>query len=401
MKKVFLFLVLFLIPCSVLGMSIEENYFKDGLSKPEDVYITSEVYIGDNMNLWLMHSESISKIIKDYNEIGHQEFEKKYDLNLLDFYVQIDWKIDDGEYHYNNDWDNRDYKSIEDIYYMIYSPEQLLDLDDNSIIKKICFGESGYIEEENDAGFLKDILIDKYMSDDTYYGYDFENHTLSFKVRYGIEYKTNQMEEINHVYSKWTDEIKFGKDSNQKELYEVISIDAPILSEISYIRENLWKVYFNIPNSVYDAIRYYSIEKNIDLPISVLLESKINDDIWKEQITFDASSLYNGYKFLEMNATSDDNVYLRAKFIIDNEKLENSGWSNIISNEKKEKVIEQNDDTANITTININDNQSTCLFNNDLCCTKYYNISLCIWIIIGAVILLILLIMMKNKKTKE
>ena len=80
----------------------------------------------------------------------------------------------------------------------------------------------------------------------------------------------------------------------------------------------------------------------------------------------------------------------------------------VLLNEKEEVKIEEKPEITIVSKEEVETKENDCIFGLELCCQKYYGISLCLWVIMGLAFLLIVITAIRtiidkhdDKKYKE
>ena len=269
-----------------------EEYFPDGkIKKPTDIYYqlddTSEKNV-QQIYLWVTTPEAIERFYYECGIINVLNgWESEFDC-VVDFTkIQIDCRIDDGDWLYRNSWDIDEYQ-MNLPYNMVL----------NSVVHYGYFVEGTYRIESpiintsdstEKCGFLEPIIVN-----DGQGGFlDLENHTISFRIRYVIKYHSYEKKEdieYSFLYSDWSDEIKIGKEGNQEqnkkpEVVETprISDLDPVVNEYSGELTGKWIIDTCFTDGNNKAQMYYSVYDFDFEPFTAVVRYRVkNNDDWGE-----------------------------------------------------------------------------------------------------------------------
>ena len=160
----------------------------------------------------------------------------------------------------------------------------------------------------------------------------------------------------NYDYSEWTQDQAIST-------FEIDQLPTPIIKNLNLEDEQLYQIdnELEINNYLKDYLKYYNQE------IIYILQYRINDETWlEEKLPSD----------LNLN---DIKLEIRLKYKVgDNE----SKLSNTLTYENH-PVVEQ------------------CLFDSELCCTKIMNVSICLWLLILFLVVVISLIIIENVNRRK
>lgn len=361
MKKVLIF---FLVTVMMLGFftqtamaadaipKFSEKFFPSGkVDVPEDIYY--EINKDDsgrteNVYIWLTQPEDVINMFDEWNYLGRDEFEKKYDCTIERHYLQIDCKVDDGEWHYMPEWDLGEYPQ-ENQPYDLAIRQQIVASEDKKTYREGCaLIDPWYAQDDENAGYLKPIV---YSKDDRWY-LDLNNHSLTLRLRYFIlctnwNMTDAEMEDnggTNEVVflSDWSEEIVIGKNATQKELVYPEAIEAPVISELTFVEsvevenvnaDTMWKLYVDYPQSVEEAAKYYSVEMDAFEPLCAVMQYRVQKDgewgEWKDTDWGNPTWIYSGWKnFVTEEVSKDDTIEFRAYLRNNAEEGKDSPYTN-------------------------------------------------------------------------
>jgi hypothetical protein len=251
----------------------ETEYLKNGkLQKPGQPHISfyytydwSDTDIQyDQMTIWMWPADDLLKLSKffqtaewPYSDLG---------LDSFDVGVQVDFRINDGPWQYNADWDKPGYKNpssdnfnfIVDCGYYAVEKIQYMSLNSGQLPGFM----KGKVSEVTDEG-------GKYMG---YYLQGFSadpDLTFTYRYRYYVDYTPEDGSE-KRAFSEWSDTGSFSKTGqNDHEVSDPTSLGAPVISLGEAVEEYTYdpdtyeitgsagyanpRVYVEYPMSVYEA----------------------------------------------------------------------------------------------------------------------------------------------------
>lgn len=245
--------------------------------------------------------------------------------------AQVDWKLDDGDWHYSTKWDTADWISEED--------------------SNGGYPSNGYLSQEvTDSVTVFDLRYEEerakisgaYTEGATEEDYrlDLNNHTFSFRVRFLVSYWDG--EESQLILSPWSETLTIGKTAEQA--VKPTTLEAPTISNpvIGQNNDGSPKITFTAvtPQQVLDASSYILANDNQELAAEH--EININNTGWQEahagawwlsSETRDVSvpTTYDDGKVVEVNSA---HIQLRMRYTYDGGDTVSamqSPWSNIIT----------------------------------------------------------------------
>ena len=281
-----------------------------------------------------------------YNEDTYECSSDYGEYYLYDAVVQIDWKLDDGDWQYTAEWDEYAWECAEYEYFngahvgwtYVASPSAY----SNSTL------EQALIDQE--------CLIETTDGSSTYYRFDEANHSISFRARYFFMFESDTGSANVNVLSDWSEVAVYGRGSVQENSIPM-TLSAPTLANLeiydTYTYYMVPMVQFDVyPGSdILDALMWYE-EYDTELEssdISLVLEASLDPNFGPEAVVIDrdvsqysAIERKNNWDMMFYDLwwdlpTSDqeafvwngETVYLRAKWV--NEREISGQWSEIES----------------------------------------------------------------------
>lgn len=397
---------------------ISDDFLTDGiLLPPVENYMKVYEFNGMSHQVareYTTQSEDIMKMIGEWENLGEEAFLNKYGFKPSGITVQHDCKLDEGEWHYEPSWDEGvyDYSVLPD--YMCLYP--ITPAFDNRKILTSGYNIDLYYMEDDGSnwGFFSDVVVWKDTDSGNFRALDLENHTLYFRSRYYVDFYTYDAEgtETEHrMFSDWCPETSVGKNGTQEEYKNPVKLEAPIISNMELYgigESNLyWNVFWEIPESVYSAVKYFWIIADYFEPVTVEGQYRINGGEWIEVTVANAGDVYGGNRgFYSEGTKENDTVEFRARFYCNEDESKTSDWSDIVTNKAADTVSY---DTAPADTQNTGDElqsepsvKTKCKVCG-ICPVQPLGICLFIWIavILIAVIITAVIVSKNNKKNKK
>ncbi len=193
--------------------------------------------------------------------------------------AQIDWKLNDGDWHYTPDWDtlSGDYSYDSGIYDQTgYLAEETTD---EVTIFDLRNSSDGHTQLQT---MLGDAMICGSDEDGEDNRLDLENNTFYFRVRLMVDYWDSQSGETCFILSPWSEVLTYGKGAAV--LQKPSSLEKPTISN-PYVGKNndgSPNITFTVitPKQVQDANNY--IQANDAGSIEAQHQVNINNTGWTE-----------------------------------------------------------------------------------------------------------------------
>lgn len=331
----------FLLPAFAADIAPEFSgkFFPNGkIGTITDVYYqmmkddNGDVY---SIYMWLTQPEDIIAMFTEQLNVNDEEaWKNTYKSNIDECRIQLDCKVDDGDWHYCAEWDVGEYPQPDQPYDLAL--RQSVPVEDGSKTFKASTAvlDAGYAGDDG-AGYLKPIV--KTTGDNL--AFDLENHSLTLRARYILKYYND--EDASFLLSDWSDEVKIGKDGTQATFEKPEKLEPMTLSQLTFVDSyetedgtvmSNWKVFVDYPQSNGDAQKYYVIEEDAFEPLCASIEYRVLKDgewgDWQSSYWANPTDLISGWKsFTAEGIDKNDTLEFRA-FIennVDSEK--NSPYS--------------------------------------------------------------------------
>ncbi len=294
----------------------------------------------DALYLVRMADMSVLELSAEFDS-DSDAFREKYGLYDFTLVMQFDTSLDGTDnWNYTPEWDTSYYApgSSSEAAGIFWVGSELME-QQNIFDLYECWGGSDNYSK------LKNAIIEGDASDgfENYY-FDYENHSLSVRVRYYMEWQTwdgETVDDIQSKFSEWSEVGVFGKGGNAITPAEPTAYEAPVISDLQFLvptegdySEVCTLTYFQeTPKQVWDAGVYYIMTENgyfdgLETQIS------INGREWQEYHTPNSWGdwcLWNGARtaYVEEPALAlDQYVQLRVRFT---GSAGVSPWSNVLA----------------------------------------------------------------------
>ena len=311
MKKVLSFLVaitmllgVFATTASALDVApkFTEHFFPEGKAgAPTEIYY--QIKTNDNgqancIYMWLTQPDDVMALFGEMETVNdYTAFCETYGMTSLDSKIQLDCKVDDGEWHYMPEWDKNEYPQEDQPYDLALRQYIRPHEDSQSYCEGSPIMDAWYTSDEG-AGYLAPIVVSN--DGDPYF--DLENHSITLRARYLFEYQNNALSDEDYeangdscasfICSDWSEEITLGKDATQVEPVKPESIEPIVLSDLTFesaeygeegYAYSTWKVFADFPKQVGDAQRYYVVKEDGFEPLNAVIEYRVQKDgVWGE-----------------------------------------------------------------------------------------------------------------------
>ncbi len=293
----------------------------------------------DSLDILAVFDKSVIDFASEY-DTDSDAFLAKYGLYTFEIGVQFDSSLDGtNAWNHTEEWDS---------YYGGPGTENAAaycsirsDMFENITL----FDLYAKISYEDNFGDIEDAIIRRDVPDGdntfTNYYFDYENHSLSVRMRYYMYWETYDGETIGDGQSKvseWSDIAVFGKDGNHVTPDEPTGYEAPIISDLKYVpptgESEIGSLTYiqSTPEQVWNAGIYYEMTGNGDFE-SLETQISLDGGDWVEYTTVDAWGdwcLLNGARtayYEEPRIEADSHIKLRVRFIGTHGQSE---WSNVL-----------------------------------------------------------------------
>lgn len=322
-------MVLSMIPMNASASSIPTSFKVPGSLTASETsqfeYCTSVFFSVDSELLKFIDPEQT-----DHEALG---------IDSVSHTAQIDWKLNDGAWHYTPDWDtlSEDYGVDSGIYahtgYLSGETTQEVSILD------LRNGNEGTTELQK---MLGNAVIKGAAEDGSDNRIDLKNNTLYFRVRLFVSYYDGAAGSNGYILSPWSEVLAYGK--NGVSLSKPTYLEKPTISNptVEKYQDGSPKIRFSAitPKQVQDANNYI-MSKNAT-SIAVEHQMNINNTGWVdagagvwwlsgESRTVDVPVTYDNGKVVEIDKAY---IQLRMRYIYDGGTdvgpLQ-SEWSNTVS----------------------------------------------------------------------
>ena len=254
-----LLLALAVIAASALTFSASAAIKLDQLETPTGIrYKVYDDGYCERVNVSCVFSDRFTNLTL-YSE---EERKEKYEMERIDPYLQLDYRIDGGDWQYSSLWDSN-----------VGVPRFCQALLAGDCVRTIELFYLNSIENRELAGSLCKRDSKKTADGSDRYVFDFENHALYFRVRLAMNYYVGKESRI--ITSEWSEvvtvrrDVDFGKAPT--ELEKPILRDAQVKydqdTEMPYLA-----VRFDTPESIKTAEAWLTTQKQSQLAADALLK---------------------------------------------------------------------------------------------------------------------------------
>ncbi|MBO5360916.1 MAG: hypothetical protein J6B25_08770 [Clostridia bacterium] len=270
MKRALSFLLLiFLLAVSVLPAGAV-----DELTKVEAPYgIVYRVYndtVAERVSISCLFTDSCAEI----SGMSNEKTMKKYGISDVNTYVQIDYRIDGGNWQFDDSWDTTPMASGYGGPIPKGDTVRTFDL--------------LYLTNESTRKALGDIVR---TNDKGQYVFDLENHTLEFRMRVSMLYIRNNAEMV--MTSDWTDTVKVERDVDFGKAPAELEAPKAYNPRVEYLEDEMPYLAFDIktPESIKEAEAWLSTQ----MPTYIQLQVDIDkgDGSWEAADLSATSSHYS------------------------------------------------------------------------------------------------------------
>lgn len=342
-----------LLAISSIGvLASEVEPLPSSLSAPSDIVL----YDYGSYNTSLVVKVKTPQSVLDVYEKGHTNrttssngygYVSDYgNYFLYESAIQIDWKIDDGDWQYTSEWDTSYY--ISSYMYDSFSGERVIE---TGLGSSSSYYHSGIAEKLNELGCLTTTTD----GSSTYYRMDIENHKVTARARYYFSfYDENYNKTI--ILSDWSDTAVYG-DGSTPTSSAPMSLSAPELRNLEIYRTDSYEGYpearfdLYVSGDIEDALMWVEQydadldDSEIYMQVETSLDPNFGQGATVHKRTFYESSILSrkiAYDYLfydlwydlptsdqEAFAWNGETVYVRARLV--NERRIGGEWSEIYS----------------------------------------------------------------------
>jgi len=428
MKKILAILLTAVMLLSILAQTamaadvapkFSEKFFPSGKANvPTDIYYQigkDDSGRAENVYVWLTQPDDVVGMFAEWNYLGRDEFEKTYGCTIEKCFLQIDCKVDGGDWHYVSDWDKDEYPQANQPYDLMIRQKIVASEEQKTYREGCALIDPYYGQDDENAGYLKSVI---YSKGDKWY-LDLDNHSLTLRMRYFILYTNWSSNEDSMLLSDWSEEITIGQNATQKELVYPKEIEAPVISELTFVEsvergdgnsDSTWKVYVDFPKSNGDAQKYYSIKMDAWDPLCAVMQYRVQTDgewgEWKDTDWGNPQWLFSGWKdFVTEEVSKNDTVEFRAYLKNSAEEGKDSPYTNsLFCNAGDARTEEPGQNDTNAPGGSLNDNtppeKSKCKVCG-ICPFQPLGICLFIWLAIILIVVVVVIILISKCKKKN
>ncbi len=354
----FMTLTMLLTMSGVSILAVEAESLPAILDAPNVILYDDGYY---NMNL-VVKAET-PKSVMDFYEKAYTNAYYENDKHYSDYGewtggylsgIQVDWKIDDGEWRYTANWD----ASLSNSGYYTYHQFEGYQITRVNIGTVTSYYDTGIATELKTLGYLTETTD----GSSTYYRLDTENHMVTVRARY-IMQLTDQNYNTTTILSDWSETASYG-NGNQTVTTAPSNLSAPTLANLKIddinayngspattfdvypaadvVSAMMWSEQYNsaLENSDVKLIVETSTDRNFGVGATIVQETIYENSSLKRQIDYD-SMFYDLWYALpgsdrEAFCWNGETIYVRAKWVnsrtvSDSTSSIESPYSNVLS----------------------------------------------------------------------
>ncbi|MDW5299311.1 MAG: S-layer homology domain-containing protein [Sedimentibacter sp.] len=333
-RKILSIILTFIMVLALIPLNASASEMPTSWKAPGSLIVSETSQFEHCTSLFFSVDPELLKFV-DYEQTDHDAL----GINSVSYTAQIDWKLNDGNWHYTTDWD-----TISEYYEFdsgIYAETGYLtgETTNEVSILDLRNGDEGDTPIQK---MLGNALIRGTLDDGSDNRLDLANNTIYFRVRLYVEYYIEDSEEEGFILSPWSEVLAYGK--NGVLLEKPTYLEKPTISNLAVEKypDGSPKIRFTAitPKQVQDANNY--IQANDATSITVEHLININNTGWidaeagvwwlsGESRTVDVPVTYDNGKVVEIDKAY---VQLRMRYTYDggaNVGPLQSEWSNIVS----------------------------------------------------------------------
>ena len=347
----------------------------------------------DSLYVYHKTSPGIYSLILEQNSDGNK-FNAKYGVSGFEARIQYDVAFNGGKWQYKMSWDNNEGD------FGIYNKAKSEPFDEKPM-EEFTLYESYYeplMENMSDVpGFI-------YKDSEGNTRFNLNDNTMAIRCRYIISWEDKEYTR-HYLTGPWSETGMIGKDAEKFELPEFDGVlPPPVLTSMRFSDNDVDFFLENDPKIT--NLMLLSFFDNKDRLDSIEGEVRINGGEWRSTYIANAGWFYDGRRVTNVEGLFDgDNLDLRIRyryFFNDEEKY--TEWASNVSGEAGAVSDEENVQDGNSSNGSVSSKSKAankCLFGFALCCMAWNGISICIWIIVAVILLIVLWIAVKSLFSKN
>ncbi len=349
-KRIFSLLLCLLMAislCSGMTAATENDISKFELPKPAaPVYMkydaADRTATEGNDALYVVRQSDMSVVTLSAEESSDRDaFLEKYGLYDFMILMQYDTSLDGADnWNYTPEWDT-DYAAM-----TAYEANSIAWISGDLMETETLFDLYSKEPDNDNYSNMADAMIHRPVDDEngyTFHNYyfDHENHSLSVRCRYYMQWEVNTGEDTERYtkVSEWSDAAVFGKGGNTVIPEEPTGYAAPIISDLKYVQPMEGSEHGSLtyvlttPQSVWDAAIYYELTDSGSF-YGLETEISVDDSDWQPYDTVNSWAdwgLSAGIRTAQSETPrieADSKVQLRVRYTGDHGPSE---WSNVIA----------------------------------------------------------------------
>ncbi len=378
------------------------DYFPNGvIDAPAagSVLVDSDYDSYTRVSVVIPISDQIYDFGAAYEKAGYVDFCRKYDLEpySIGFSAQIDYSLNSkNNWQYTSQWDrDNSYGSAFIGYDAKMQTQEVISIDsvDSEFFRPL---RAAVVSGQKPNGASKAYL-------------DLINNTLYFRIRYCICYTPAGESDQQYLFSDWSDVFAYGGEATTTAAKAPQELGTPEIDALAYLGDDGDRLTFTLelPQSVYDADLYYDSHGGNTGTLQA--ELTVNGETYVFDVD-DGASKFGGARTLtlpdDLTVSSDDEVSLRVR-LASADPLGNSPWSESIDLTDEvvpTDAITDDDEDAPTEPADATDEEPAPT-EKAVCklCGKcpFQPLGICMFVWLGAIIVLLLLIAALAHKAKQ
>lgn len=296
MVKKYLALILALVVISMSAITANATVELTEIDAPYGiVYRVYDDTVAERISISCMFTDEYAAMTGMSNE----ESQQKYGFINMSTYVQIDYRIDGGEWHYDTIWETTPNAA----HYggNVPAGDTVRTFDLLYLINEVDIKNAGALAKKDKEG--RNV-------------FDLDNHTLEFRIRTTMTF-TDRVAQV--ITSEWSDTIKVERNKDFGEA--PTELEAPKIydAQIAYHENEMPYLAFDIktPESIKEAEAWLSTQE--PTYVTLLVEIDRGDGAWESANLSVSSSHYaNETKAVYLNAVDVEDVSemrIRARYV--------------------------------------------------------------------------------------
>lgn len=219
------------------GSAFLNAFFKNGVSKPTVYMAEYDNNDGSSVNgsiqaYYVLPADIMAANLaysRYYDAGDDNEFNKAYGIYDYSYWVQLDIKVDNGDWMYVPEWDDCDMWNVSGSW--VYPVQNDIAHLSNWPLQK--FYDAYVVGMGENYPDLVKSYINGY--DEEVFHYDLTNHTIYFRARAVLVVYLEGEDEPIRKHSDWTATASIGKGGSQKAPTKPSKLPTPVISDLTIV----------------------------------------------------------------------------------------------------------------------------------------------------------------------